>query len=300
MDEVKALLRFAHCNDKQLVKLLATYELRSDNQITYNLIFPWADNSVRTMWKQNSHVNRQSTSYIKWIAREAAAIAESLAYLHIEYSDQLDPSEKEKYGRHGDIKAANLLVYCDGSGPNGLGPIYISDFGLSRFHRQESRSKVHPKAASPSYRPPEFDVLNSTLSRKSDIWSLGAFFLEFMTWYLEDWKSVRDDFPNAREEVDHQSISSDIFFRLEDFNGSKRAIVKPKVRDWAERLHRHKDCTECVHDLLNLVMDQMLVANRDDRIEAVELSKELSSIYEKCKKRPEYCTRKCSCSARPK
>ncbi|KAI1876007.1 uncharacterized protein JN550_001503 [Neoarthrinium moseri] len=282
-DEVSPLLRFAHRPEKQLVKLLATFELREGNDVTYFLIFPWADGSVRAHWRNNPRTKDPGS--ILWIAREAVAIAESLAFLHLDYARELDSTEREKFGRHGDLKAGNLLVYEHSAQKQ----IFISDFGLSRFHRQHSRSMVQPRATSPSYRPPEFDLPQATLSRKSDMWSLGAFFLEFATWYLEGWDSVKTAFPVAREEVDHQNITSDIFFHLD----GNCAIVKPQVFNWVRRLHQNQKCTQYIHELLNLVMNRMMLADRDLRLDASELWDELSAMYWKCRQNMRYYNAPC-------
>ncbi len=219
------------------------------------------------------------------MARELSAIGDALSFLHVEYADQLGQEEKEKYGRHGDIKAANFLVYNDDSASYVTGRIFMADFGLAKWHRQESRSKVHGKATSPSYRPPEFDL--GSLSRKSDIWSLGAFFLEFLTWHLEGWEAVEEDFPNIREEKDtfNNIEFSDIFFTLVD---GRQPVVKRQVVAWAERLHQHPDCTQYLHELINLVMKEMLVVDRDKRIEASMLRVRLKSMYNLCQSNPNY------------
>ncbi|KAI1864775.1 hypothetical protein JX265_008499 [Neoarthrinium moseri] len=283
-DEVSPLLRFAHRPEKQLVKLLATYELREGNDVSYHLIFPWADGSVRAYWKNNPR--SMDAAPILWIAREAVAIAESLAFLHNDYAGELESTEREKYGRHGDLKAGNFLVY----GPTSKMRIFISDFGLSRFHRQETRSLVQPRATSPSYRPPEFDISHATLSRKSDMWSLGAFFLEFATWYLEGWESVKVLFPAFREERDQHGIVSDIFFRVEPGN---YAIVKPKVVSWVKQLHQSEKCTQYIHELLDLVMARMMLVDRDLRLDASELWHQLSAMHKKCRQNVRYYTAPC-------
>ncbi|KAK7427388.1 hypothetical protein QQZ08_006157 [Neonectria magnoliae] len=294
-DEVSVLLRFTHRTDKQLAKLLATYEVRTERDVTYHLIFPWADWSVRTLWKQCPSVDRRNPSRLQWIARQSVAVVESLTFIHEEYANGLDPNNRERWGRHGDIKAENFLVYKDSSEAITMGLIFMADFGLSRFHRQESRSMVHPSAASPSYRPPEFDIPGGTLSRKSDIWSLGAFFLEFLTWYLKGWTCVESDFPDFRYEEDHQRINSDIYFRIENPGSSQSVIVKPQVTEWILRLHLHPDCTHFVHDLLDLIEDEMLNVDKDVRIGAKDLHTKLVSMNERCNSDWNYCMGRCAC-----
>lgn len=289
------LLRFTHRTDKQLVKLLATYELWDGNDVSYHLIFPWADWSVRTLWKELSPTDRKDFSPLQWLAGEAFAISDSLSFIHHDYAENLHADDRERWGRHGDIKAGNFLVYKDSSQPCSRGSIFIADFGLSRFHRQHSRSQVNPRAASPSYRPPEFDMTNGTLSRKSDIWSLGAFFLEFLTWYLMGYEAVETNFPAYRETQDHDGIKSDIFFQIQEEGGSKTATVKPEVTKWIKRLHQSGHATRYVHDLLNLIEDEMLIIAKDSRIEAIQLKNKLGIMYKRCMTDMNYVTESCGC-----
>ncbi|KAH7120342.1 kinase-like domain-containing protein [Dactylonectria estremocensis] len=289
-DEVAVLLRFAHRKDKQLVKLLATYEIRKAKGVTFHLIFPWADWSVRTLWREVPVVDRTNASCIQLITKEVAAIASSLAFIHNEYAKDLDPRDKEQYGRHGDIKGANLLVYRTRASGSDQWQIFVADFGLSRFHRQQSRSMVHPKATSPSYRPPEFDLPNGTLSRKSDIWSLGAFYLEHLTWFLEGWKAVETGFPEFREVEDYQGVLSDTFFHIVMQGSSRKAIVKPEVTEWIILLHQHRGATQYIHDLLDLIEKRMLVVDRESRIEASHLKVQLQDMCQRCISNRNYCT----------
>ncbi|KAH6900601.1 hypothetical protein B0T10DRAFT_471124 [Thelonectria olida] len=289
--EASALLPFSHKNDKQLVKLLATYEIREGNTRTFYLIFPWADGSIRSLWRAHpkEYENPRTEYLLGWISNQALAIANSLAYLHEEYAENVDAHDKEKYGRHGDIKASNFLVYPDSNVSKGR-LIFLADFGLARFHRQRTRSIEPVKATSPSYRPPEFDTTSGTLSRKSDIWSLGAFFLEFLTWYLRGWQGVSSEFPDFREEIDYQGIKSDIFFTIINNNGQKTAIVKDKIYKWIAQLHRKREASEFVHDMLDLVQAKMLVVDPQKRITAVELTQVLLDINKKCRVKKGYLT----------
>ncbi|KAH6885428.1 kinase-like domain-containing protein, partial [Thelonectria olida] len=290
--EIDALLPFSHRNDKQLVKLLATYEVLDDNVSTFYLIFPWAEANLRSLW--HTHEKGGDTVYnLHWISGQALAIAKALEYMHEDYaktfSDDPNSFDKQRFGRHGDIKAANFLVFQR----NKEVLIFLADFGLSRFYRQKTRSMEPPKAMSPSYRPPECDTTGGTLSRKSDIWSLGAFFLEFLTWYLKGWKGVSIEFPDFREAPDLEDgrgLVSDIFFTIRVEGNIKTAVVKEKVHRWISRLHSSKASTQFVHDMLDLVQEKMLVVDKEKRITAGDLRKALQSIHEKCEKKENYLT----------
>ncbi|KPM35894.1 hypothetical protein AK830_g10667 [Neonectria ditissima] len=292
--EVSVLLRFTHRRNEQLVKLLATYEVRSGKDTSYHLIFPWADRSVKALWKEFPLPDRTDTSYLQWIASQSVAIVKSLTFIHEEYASELDPRHRERWGRHGDIKPANFLVY-DHSQTNPLGLIFMADFGLSRFHRQESRSMVRPGAKSLSYRAPENDMKEGSLSRKSDIWSLGVFFLEFVTWYLKGWGAVRNDFRKRRQKMNPAEYEPDAFFCIEHAGGSERVSVNPEVTEWILILHRDSGCTRFMHDFLDLIAKKMLDPSRESRIGAKDLHTRLKAMYESVEKDPGYCTQPCVC-----
>lgn len=248
--------------------------------------------SVRSLWRSSpTEYKEPKTPFdLRWISGQILAIVEALAYIHDEYAedlpDNLKGPNKEMYGRHGDIKAGNFLVYPNRSVTKG-DLIFLADFGLSRFHRQKTRSMEPPRAASPPYRPPEFDTTKA-LSRKSDIWSLGAFFLEFFTWYLRGWEGVHTEFPELRKTRDHQNLESDIFFTITTVNRVQTATVKKEVHNWISYLRSDRRATPFVHDVLDLVEQRMLVVEPSLRISAVDLKKELSGLNEKSKKRKGY------------
>lgn len=294
-EEVMVMLRFTHRTDKQLVKLLATYELWDGNDVSYHLIFPQADCNLRTIWKSFSSVDRKDSSWLQWIAGEAVAISDSLAFIHGDDAENPDPDDQKLQVRHADIKADNFLVYKDPSQPLNKWSIFIAGFGLSRFHRHHSRSQASPRVASPSYRPPEFDMPNGTLSRKSDIWSLGIFFLEFVTWYLMGYEAVETTFPDCRETQDHDGITSDIFFQIQTEGSLRTATVKPEVINWIHRLHQSEDTTHYVHDLLDLIKKDMLIVAKDSRITTTALKEKLEAMHNRCLSDENYLTGRCGC-----
>ena len=65
------------------------------------------------------------------------------------------------------------------------------------------------------------------------------------------------------------------------------------------RLHQHKDCTQYLHDLLDLVQEQMLILESDDpsfsvkRIKSNKLCREIEKFSKECGTDREYCFRGC-------
>ena len=85
----------------------------------------------------------------------------------------------------------------EATNPN-LGELKLADFGLSRVHKfPEESAPGKSTAFSPTYRSPEFDITNTAIGRRADVWSLGCVFLEFVTWYVLGTAGL-DDFGEAR------------------------------------------------------------------------------------------------------
>ena len=73
---------------------------------------------------------------------------------------------------HKDIKPQNFLI-------SNSGQIWVADFGLSRIHYCHNEGEEGP-AFNLNYRPPEV-VAGHIFSEYSDIWALGATFIELIT-----------------------------------------------------------------------------------------------------------------------
>jgi serine/threonine protein kinase len=140
------------------------------------------------------------------------------------------------YGRHGDIKPANVLLFRDPDVDENMGTLKLTDFGLAEFSAFHSRS-YKPKskvATSPSYRPPECDLQNGVIGRSYDIWTLGCLYLEFITWLLGGWDLVQE-FTKKRTSHDPMwaDIPTDTFFEIVKCSdtGTPGAMIKPTVTD---------------------------------------------------------------------
>lgn len=169
--------------------------------------------------------------------------------------------------------------------------LVIADSGLGRFHGLGSRSKVPPQtiAGTVTYEPPGLK-LGTPVSRAYDIWSLGCLFLEFTTWLLMGAEAVHS-FADARAEpyTSAPKMSDDSFFAVILENGEpKFAVVREGVKNWVRSLHQHKNCTQFMHDLLDVVMKEMLVIERDERTKATDLHRTFLKFKEKTKQNIQY------------
>jgi serine/threonine protein kinase len=223
-----------------LTGLLSSYQYRD----SYFLIFPWASGgNLYDLWKSSSTPPLLSPHLLAWVTRQCLGIAEALRAIHTAPITSSGPSraleETVLFGRHGDIKPSNILWFPDvkeGKSSNDekyVGVLRLSDFGLTRFHRADSRSMVAAKEIgwSLTYRAPETD-LHTVSSRAYDIWSLGCVYLEFLTWLVLGWTGV-DDFSIQRvEESSATLIKEDTYFEVKRGKRGQQpeVVVKKSVQ----------------------------------------------------------------------
>ena len=282
-----------------LIQLFATYE----HQGKWHLILPYADADLRTYWEERA-IPKFDQETVLWSVRQMWGIADGLFRVHVfkpTHPLQLDggvrvqddarlsvqPGE-ELFGRHGDFKPENILWFSsDLTTKDEQGILKIADFGLGRFHGRESRSISNPqgKAHSPTYEPPELR-LGIPVSRAYDFWSLGCVYLEFITWLLKG-NAALDEFSRNRLEPHNQirSFRDDIFFTM---RSGEEAEIREGVKLWVRKLRQHECCSGLIHDLLDLVIEQMLRIDPQARIEAGELSGILKKMVEKAESDHEY------------
>jgi len=303
-DALKALnLR----TNSHLVKLLATYTFKEH----YHLIFPYADGTLRSYWQQlkEPRLVPDQEKIAMWVAKQCKGIADALCTIH-EYktaTDNTDDSPESsanledrdrQYGRHGDIKPENILWFKDEeSGDSEAtttnGRLVIADFGLTRFHKEHSRSNVDPAsvAGSPTYRPPECD-LRLPVSRAYDIWSLGCLYLEFITWLVYGWKGI-ENFERARS----GGTRDFKFYTILGYKISNRrsAVLRPSVTQWIEQLREHPSSTSYIKDFLTLVQYSLLVPNPKHRMHAKDVFAALSKMLERSRSDPGYISLRGQC-----
>ncbi|OTA57628.1 hypothetical protein K449DRAFT_335224 [Hypoxylon sp. EC38] len=196
--------------------------------------------------------------------------------------DSLQPPDR-LYGRHGDIKAENILVFKSQKGGANL---VLSDFGLSSVHHDMSKSNVPNEkvSATPGFRPPECDMKDGRISRAFDVWTLGCLFLDLLTW-LVGGEKLRLRFEEERMTPYINGFDTPIYFEVvitED--GEPAYIVKEEVKRWFAELHRNDHCTQFVHDFLDLIEGKMLIVETDVRKRArtKELLQRLQTFHSLC------------------
>ncbi|KAF4834615.1 Tyrosine-protein kinase Abl [Colletotrichum tropicale] len=291
-DEQYALKKFNQENHPHLTKLLATYYHHEH----YYFVFPWADGNLREFWQRYGTPKRDH-SLIIWLAEQSAGIASGLKLIqHPPPNLELTVQDARDYGRHGDLKPENILWFRDPDAEESLigsGLLKIADFGLTRYHRHNSRyQKLNSGGGfkcSLTYKAPEVDVVDS-VSEAYDIWTLGCLLLEFITWYLRGWQAV-DDFSARRasesQDPDHD-IPLDTFFNVESKNGVRGAGLKRAVKELIDDLHEDANCSKFLHDLLTYTLHHLLRSDHKKRAKCVDVVKMLEKMASDCRNDKSY------------
>jgi serine/threonine protein kinase len=209
---------------------VATYKYKDG----YYLLFPWANGgNLWDFWaRQDPTGPKIQPNLLPWVAEQCVRLAKGLTKIHDAKVDNCSAAApvngQRDRGFHGDIKPENILCFKEDP-DNDLGDLRISDFGLTNFHSDKSKSLIpHNRPHSPTYRAPEID-LGKPLSRKYDIWGLGCVFLEMIVWLILGQKGL-GEFGDSRFDEQEQELSQvkqDNFFKIE--TGQEKARVKESV-----------------------------------------------------------------------
>jgi serine/threonine protein kinase len=268
--EVKMLQYFNMTGHEHIIKPLGAFEYRDQ----YHLLSLWADSNLRAYWKRHPQPLAESNSdWLLWMAEQSHGLASGLQHMHDPGVNLLgepaaglrDP--QRIYGRHGDIKSDNLLVFLEPQNETsgGHGVIKISDFGLTRVHRRSSitADSAQTSAASLTYRGPECDT-NGRMTPAYDIWGLGCLYLEFVTWYLLGATAVEEEFPRTRllqheiDSDDPEVVPHDTFYQIiQEKDGQDNNVVRARIKtavqdvsDFPAKLPYERNC-ETNENLIN-------------------------------------------------
>ncbi|KAF3065165.1 Protein kinase-like (PK-like) [Daldinia childiae] len=283
--EVAALRPFVVSPHQHVVKLLAAFRHES----SFYLLFPWAEGgSLHSFWKDNPKPVLD-TSLSRWVSEQCLGIANALYQIH--HGHSAPEAGSSHYGRHGDIKPSNILLFKKNIGSNDF-VWMLSDFGLGTLHRQIERSRGdHPIGFSPTYRAPELDI-KGIIDSAYDIWSLGCVFLELLTWMLCGWEGVKS-FALSRVDVDQRTDKAgdrdDGFFRIVARQGGPPdAQLKSSVVLWVNNITTAKATSPYITDLVNLTRNDLLDTNRETRASISRVVEKLQCLRQRCLEDPTY------------
>jgi serine/threonine protein kinase len=247
-----SILRKVSDSHSHVICLLATYEHGN----CFGLIFPWAKCDLLTYWTTENRIPDRSIKTVLWMIRQCLGIVDGLEHVHrfVEPTDSvLSETEMNStlavssasfpqsqtvyslFGRHGDIKPANLLWFPNASDPNDMGTIKISDFGTAEFGTTESHlSSSGSVSFSPPYRPPESDLPNFAPTGSYDVWMLGCLFLEFITWYIGG-RELLQKLGECKKKITSNSDHVHTFFEIIEHERPacyvREVRVKPEIQD---------------------------------------------------------------------
>lgn len=203
------LKRFSGFNHDHLVTLLISWTIPQNGITDFCLLFPLARCDLDLYWAQRS----VSMTTIPWVSKQLLGLTDALKSIHDPPSDVSLTPDVRRYGRHGDLKPANILWYDSQTDENGI--LIIADLGALALNSIWSRSAVNGRSIqhTPVYKPPECDLKGAKISRSYDIWTFGCILLELVCWCLEG-NEGREAFDGARPAPYPTGVLSDMFFDI--------------------------------------------------------------------------------------
>jgi serine/threonine protein kinase len=250
---------------------------------------------------------------VRWMSSQILGLTDALNALHSPVDQQ-----NGLYGRHGDIKPENILIFTKGREDRGL--LVFTDFASAEFHTAHSRSagKASEMMVTPTYRPPEYDMAHTIASRASDIWSFGCLLLEFVCWAIGG-DILLEDFSRCRTSRYITGRFADHFFEVPYGEGGKLGIrVKPQVSKVRilfidellvrasrhpantfqfvqKQLHGHPHCTKYLHNLLDVVENDMLVvlSPHTERLSSSRILAKFQQMHARAVDDSAYCEHPC-------
>ncbi|KAI1370663.1 kinase-like domain-containing protein [Hypoxylon crocopeplum] len=278
--EVRMLKKFDGKVHPHIVTILTTFQYGNH----YYLLFPWAECDLGRYFERIRNPIR-GLERVRWLSEQCFKIMEAIHLIHNPPDLNTLKPDKKLFGRHGDIKAENILVFRSQKGKENL---VLSDFGQGSVHHDWSKSNIPNKKISttPGFRPPECDMEDGRISRAFDVWTLGCLFLDLLTWLLGG-EDFRQQFENERMTCYITGLNAPIYFEVVvTEQGEHGYIVKEEVKRWFGKMHRHPHCTQFVHEFLDLVERKMLIVetNVRKRERSGELLEHLRNFNNLCQK----------------
>ncbi|KAI0892490.1 kinase-like protein [Annulohypoxylon nitens] len=277
---------------EHLVPVLAAFT----HQNRYYMIFPWAEGgNLHDFFSDIREPDKKTHETDHWVIAQCYGLATALRHIH-DISIPLDldfhligsvqdpfyPNDEAKvFGRHGDIKPSNVLLFPHENSK--FGTLKICDFGLTIFHSEKSKSTDRILAGEKplTYSAPEItdDV---GISRKLDIWCLGCLYLDFITWLLLGPKGVSKFNENRfNEHGSEKNWSDDQFFkRIQIESAGSQPMIKESVINHILSLKSHHKCNKYLERFLEIISVGMLITDYEQRIGSDILESNLKSLLE--------------------
>ena len=251
-NEARALSEIRDLQHPNLIQWLAAFT-QGDR---HYLMFPWADGgNLREFWEQTNPLDlglHDMRDLVRETLVQFRGLTDALARLHL-----------DKHYRHGDIKPENILRFIDENTTTGI--LQVADFGLAKQHNQNTvqRGPTATRHTTLQYESPEADNAmsgNASLSRLSDIWSLGCVMLEYLIWLLGGIK-MATKFTNELKNKGFDDRFMPFYYRT----SAGSHDLHPEVATQIDRLYRDPECgpDTALGRLLRLIHHHMLVVKHD-------------------------------------
>ncbi|KAK1842114.1 protein kinase domain-containing protein [Colletotrichum chrysophilum] len=271
--ELDALQKIHHFEHPNIVNALFSYT----HMDSHYFVFSWADCNLRQYWNRHSDCSHRSGKEVaRWTLQQSVGLASGIESLH---------NTGPNYGRHGDLKPENILWFSDSDERgNMLGTLKISDFGLAKFHGEQTQARYAVDAhncGTAIYSPPEVQQTRR-VSQSMDIWSLGCVFLESLTW-LASGREGLQALSTSRASTSTGAVQNrfkDAYFEISDdaeqVPGS--AQLKAGVAKFIDELRTFPQSSYSFDDVLSFVQHRMLEPSPDGRAGASEVVSILTSL----------------------
>lgn len=164
--EADVLWRLDGTVHHHLLTMLTAFT-HNDGNLQLRFIFPWAECDLIGYWGVRDAYWVWDAESFKWMAEQIDGILGAVEKLHEPtHLNRTLEQNNRRYGLHADIKPDNILLFRSEKHPRGI--LVLSDFGLSSFHREVTRSNIpnHLIMGTPGYSPPECDVQEGKVSRR--------------------------------------------------------------------------------------------------------------------------------------
>jgi len=241
VDALKVFNGFAH---PHMVTLLMTWKWNG----SYYLLFPLARCDLDKYW-QDTLDAKVDVDTVQWMSKQLVGISSAVASIHDPASNGIGhnigagsanlqvPHDEDRYGRHGDLKPDNILLYDSPMYPNGI--LVVADMGLSRLNSILSRSAQSNSRvpAAPRYKAPERDIFGAKIKRSYDIWTFGCLALEWVCW-LFGGQHARERFIRSLKKDYPTGTRKDMFFDMVGQHDEEYdVVIKLEVREVGWQLY---------------------------------------------------------------
>ncbi|RCI08790.1 hypothetical protein L249_4783 [Ophiocordyceps polyrhachis-furcata BCC 54312] len=262
-------LRYLTRPQEHMVELLDSFFYR-DN---FYLVFDWAQDNLLQYWRRNAEPE-STKGLFRWASSQMLGLSQGLAAFH-----------DELRGFHGDITPHNILRFTKSDSPRSYGILKLSDFGLAQFlGRGDQEEHFYDMHCDPTYQPPECQPpeepgdVHTNVTQKSDIWSLGCVYMNFVTWLLRGSKGV-EEFSRQRLDEHGTDLQINSFFKV---TGEARPVLKATVIRRIEEFESLEKQTQFTLNVMRIIKDNMLTLNPRTRLSCRALSDRLLDIDKKC------------------